>query len=188
MTGLPSQLGYQIINDVCKKPVKLEGCCCAGAVLAIWSMKLPVSVLAHISNMPFTKESHKQVFEAADKVHQSSQQLQVAAVSVNLDETQAAFDPQNQPQVAAFTRKPNRGGQSGSGGGANQSNRGNGRGGGRGKRGGRGGSGAQASRGPRHSSNPPEACCDRHYRHGADSWYCVAPLTCPWKDKCSART
>ena len=20
----------------------------------------------------------------------------------------------------------------------------------------------------------------RHYRHGADAWYCVAPLTCPW--------
>ena len=161
MTGLPSQLGYQIVNDVCKKPTKLDGCCCAGAVLAIWSMKLPVGVLAHISNMTFTKDSYKEVFEAADKVHQSSQQLQVAEVS--LDETQAAFSPQNQPQVAAFTNKPNRGGQT------NQSNRGNNRGRGRGQRGGRGGN--QSSRGPRHSSNPPEQCCDRHYRHRADSWY-----------------
>ena len=31
MTGLPSQLGAQIVEDVCKKPSKLEGCCCAGA-------------------------------------------------------------------------------------------------------------------------------------------------------------
>ena len=28
MTGLPSQLGYQIIDDICKKPQKLVGCCC----------------------------------------------------------------------------------------------------------------------------------------------------------------
>ena len=142
--------------------------------------------------MAFTKESHKQVFEVADKVHQSSQQLQVAAVG--LDETQSAFTSQNQPQVVAFTRgqRPNRGGSQSGGGNqsSNQSssNRGN-RGGGRGKRRGRGGaSGAsQSSRGPRHSSNPPEACCDRHYRHGADSWYCMAPLTCPWVNKCTAR-
>ena len=186
MTGLPSQVGYQIINDICKKANKLDGCCCAGAALAIWSMKLPVGVLAHISNMEFTKDTFKEVFEAADKVHQSSQQLQVAAV--NLDETQSAFNPQNQPQVAAFTnrgQRPARGGGSGSGAGG-QSNRGNGRGGGRGKRGGRGGA-SQASRGPRHSSNPPEQCCERHYRHGPEAWYCVAPLTCPWVSKCTAR-
>ena len=180
MTGLPSQLGYQVINDICKKPTKLDGCCCAGAALAIWSMKLPVGVLAHISNMPFTLATYKEVFEAADKVHQSSNQLQVAAIS--LDETQSAFDPQNQPQVAAFTnngQKPNRGGQA---------NRGGNRGRGRGQRGQRGGRGAaQASRGPRHSSNPPESCCERHYRHGPESWYCVAPLTCPWVNKCAPR-
>ena len=35
LVGLPSQLGYQIVNDVCKKPSKLNGCCCDGAVLAI---------------------------------------------------------------------------------------------------------------------------------------------------------
>ena len=189
MTGLPSQLGYQVVNDICKKPTKLDGCCCAGAALAIWSMKLPVSVLAHISNMPFTLDTYKGVFEAADKVHQSSQQLQVAAVS--LDETQPAFDPQNQPQVAAFNRqKPNRGGQSGTRGGgsqSNQSNRGNGRGNGRGNRGSRGGNQASTSRGPRHSSNPPEVCCERHYRHGPEWWYCVSPLTCPWVNKCAPR-
>ena len=29
LAGLPSQLGYQIINDICRKPVKLDACCCA---------------------------------------------------------------------------------------------------------------------------------------------------------------
>ena len=30
LTGLPSQLGYQLINDICKNPRKLHNCCEAG--------------------------------------------------------------------------------------------------------------------------------------------------------------
>ena len=189
LTGLPSQLGAQIIDDICKKPSKLEGCCCAGAALAIWTMKLPVTTLAHISNMPFTKETYKKVFEAADQVHMSSQQVTVAAVTnagSQMDETLPAFSTQNQPsQVAALSQRgKNRG--------RGNSSSGTARGGNRGGRGatnqrGRANRGQGANRGPRHASNPPDSCCDRHYRHGADAWYCVAPLTCPWVSKCSPR-
>ena len=179
MTGLPSQLGAQIIDDICKKPVKLVGCCCSGAALAIWSMKLPVNVLAHISNRVFDHTTYKQVFEAADQVFLSSQQVQVAVTS--LDETLPAFSQQNQPSEVAAVRGGQRGnrGASGTRGGANRGNRG----GQRGNRGGQRGS----KRGPRHSSSPPESCCDRHYTHGDQAWYCLAPLTCPWVNKCSAR-
>ena len=103
----------------------------------------------------------------------------VAVAAVDLDKTRSAFEAQNQPQVAAI-----RGG----------ANRGQGRGqrGQRGQRGGRGGNrGGQSSnskpRGPRHASNPPDSCCDRHYVHGEDAWYCLKPQTCPWKDKCTPR-
>ena len=106
MTGLPSQLGYQLVDDICKMPVKLQGCCCAAGAFALWSLQLPVNIRAHISNQEFTRETYKAVFEAADKVFLSSKQINVAALS--LDETQSAL------------------------------------------------------RGPRHSSNPPESCCDRH--------------------------
>ena len=51
MVGLPSQLGNQIVDDVCKKPVKLEGCCCPSAVEALWHLQLPVAIRAHVSNM-----------------------------------------------------------------------------------------------------------------------------------------
>ena len=106
MVGLPSQLGLQIVDDVCKRPSKLEGCCCAGAVEALWSDKLPVGIRAHISNREFTHTTYKAVFEAADKVYLSSKQVSVAAMqvaAVNLDETQSAFTKQNQPsEVAAF--------------------------------------------------------------------------------------
>ena len=135
MVGLPSQLGHQIVNDVCKKTNKLVGCCCAAATLAIWEMKLPIEVRAHISNKEFSAETYKEVFEAADKVHQSSQSVSVAAVGMSLDETLPAFSQQNQPaaQVAAVQRggRNNRGGRGGGGqnrggGGGSGSNQGGG--------------------------------------------------------------
>ena len=185
MTGLPSQLGFQIINDICKKPKKLDGCCCDRGALALWSLQLPIQIRAHISTMEFNVNTYKEVFQAADKVFNSSKQVaasaMVAAVAAppNLDETQSAFTQQNQPQVAAVGvrgQKPQ--GQTRGG----RNNRGSNRG-----RGQRGGQSQARSRGPRHASSPPESCCDRHYRHGAEAWYFVAPLTCPWKDRCASR-
>ena len=188
MSGLPSQLGKQIIDDICRKSPKLQGCCCAQAALAIWSNALPVNIRAHISSLEFTKDTYKDIFETADKVFQSSRQVNLAAINLSTgaaDETLPAFDPQNQPsEVAAVTS--NRGGKNqrgssgtrGGGGGGRRNNRGN-RGGGRG--------GGTQSRGQRHASNPPDSCCDRHYVHGEDAWYCLKPLSCPWKDKCAPR-
>ena len=190
MIGLPSQLGYQLINDICKKPSKLDGCCCAAATQALWSIQLPVNIRAHISNMEFTKDTYKQVLEAADQVFLSAKQVSVAAIarpvgSQNLDETLPAFTQQNQPQVVAAVGSQR-------GGGANRGQRG-GRGGRNrgGQSGQQGGQGQQSNkgknRGPRHSSNPPDSCCDRHFRHGDQSWYCLAPLTCPWASKVISR-
>ena len=183
MTGLPSQLGYQIVDRVCKKGKKLESCCCAEAVNALWSLQIPVNIRAHVSNMEFTHQTYKEVFNAADKVYLSGRQVSIAAVATPqasdpLNETQPAFTQQNQPQVAAV-----RGARSGTGGG--------GRGGRNNKRGGKnGGNQGNTSkpRGPRHASSPPEDCCDRHYRHGAGAWYCTQPLTCPWASKVAAKT
>ena len=183
MVGLPSQLGCQIINDICKKPAKLDGCCCDTAAQALWSLQLPASVRAHISNKDFNKSTYKAVFEAADQVYQSSKQVTVATLMTEggaaaLDETLPAFSQQNQPQVAAVTsNRGNRGGgQRGSGRGGRGSGRGGQRQSGKNKNQGSGNN----DRGPRHASNPPSECCDRHYRHGGDAWYCLAPTTCPW--------
>ena len=88
MVGLPSQLGNQIVDDVCKKANKLQGCCCASAVEALWQLQLPISVRAHVSNMDFNHSTFKAVFEAADKVFLSAKQVSVAAMAaVSLDET-----------------------------------------------------------------------------------------------------
>ena len=179
MVGLPSQLGLQIVDDICKKPTKLAGCCCAGAALALWSDKLPVNIRAHVSQKEFTQATYKQVFEDADKVFLASKQVSVAAVK--LDETLPAFSPHNQPEVAAISRRGGRGsarGGSARGGGRGRGNRGGGQ---------RGGGSNATRRGPRHSSSPPESCCERHYVHGDQAWYCLAPHSCPWKDRCTPR-
>ena len=186
MVGLPSQLGNQLVDDICKKAVKLDGCCCSSAVLALWLLQLPVNIRAHVSNMSFDHNSFKTVFEAADQVFLASKQVSVAAVSVaaqSLDETLPAFNAQNQPVEVAATSTRGRGGRGQNRGGARS---GTGRGGGQ-SRGGRNKGQGKPQRGPRHSSGPPEACCDRHYVHGDQAWYCLAPLTCPWVSKCSAR-
>ena len=198
MSGLPSQLGNQLVNDICKKPSKLQGCCCPAAIEALWHLQLPVNIRAHVSNMTFDHSTYKTVFEAADQVFLASKQISVAAVAAaTLDETLPAFTPQNQPtEVAATTaRRNNRGGRGGGRGqaqsGSNrggQSNRGGGRGGGSNQRGGGGNrGGGNRGRGTKHSSNPPDSVCDHHYVHGDQSYYCTAPLTCPWVNKCIER-
>ena len=133
MVGLPSQLGNQIVDDVCKKSAKLKDCCCAAAVECLWQQQLPVGIRAHVSNMEFTHETFKSVFEAADKVYLSSKSVSLAAVqvaAVNLDETQSAFTTQNQPQaeVAAFANKQNKNSNSGGGSGRGGKNKNKGKG------------------------------------------------------------
>ena len=180
MVGLPSQLGLQIIDDICRKPTKLEGCCCAGAAFAIWSQRLPVGIRAHISQKEFTKDSYKDVFGAADQVFLASKQVEVAAVSAGgLDETLPAFSTQNQPSEVAAVGK---------GSGKNKKNKKNNKGQGQGGQNGQGDK--NQSRGQKHNSIPDnlaDKMCSRHYRHGATAYFCVAPLTCPWVNKVSAR-
>ena len=195
MTGLPSQLGHQLVNDVCKKVDKFKDCCCTSHVQALWSMQLPVSTRAHVSDMDFNKDTYKKVFESADRVFLSSRQVSVAAVAAapDLDETLPAFHQQNQPvQTAAIKQKKNnrnnRGGGGGGGGGNNQNGSAAG--------GQKPNKGQDAATDSSNSSNnsrgtrypgAPSGCCSRHARHGPDAWYCLAPLTCPWVKKCSPR-
>ena len=188
LTGLPSQLGQQLLHDICSKPNKLSCGCCAKAVRTLWSLQLPIQVRSHISGMDFNVNTYRQVFEAADKAYLSTKTTDVSAgvAAVKLA-SNSESDSAQAGQVAAL--KPARG--------QNRNRRGNGRGGGRNRGSGSGRGGASAAgnsggqsgsnRGPRHHSSPPSSCCDNHYRWGADSWFCLEPTSCPWKDKCTAR-
>ena len=183
LTGLPSQLGQDLINDTCTHPIKLTTCCCAHIVLTLWTLQLPAAVRASIADREFTGATYNAVFQSADKVYLSTKDTQVnPAVAAISGQDKSGEDT----QVAAL-RPQNR-------------NRG-GRGGGRNRGGGGRQSGQQRQqqssssssagqgqgRGQRHSSNPPSSCCDSHYRYGDKSWNCLSPFTCPWKDKVTPR-
>ena len=190
LVGLPSQLGKQIVDDVCDRPIKLRGCCCAKAVNALWTNQLPVNINQHISNMDFNGATYLDVFDAADRVYLSSSKnvTSIAALtakpaanpgfSITANENSplnTGFN-EGQAQVAAVTKnnkkppkpknkKPNQGQN-------DQQNQ---------------GQGQKGRKGPRHASKPPHTCCDNHFVHGDGAWFCQKPLTCPWKDKVSER-
>ena len=179
MVGLPSQLGKQIVDDICDKPRKLQGCCCAKAAHALWTLQLPNNINAHISNMDFTYLTYQAVFDAADKVYLSSKpSVSMAALSarnptppgnsIAADESH----PLNTGfhQVAAVAPKKNKKPKNNKNKNQDQADQGQVQ--------------QQTPRkGPRHSSNPPHTCCDNHFRFGAGAWFCQAPQRCPWKDK-----
>ena len=177
LTGLPSQLGSELINDICDKPTKLTGCCCAKSVYTLWVLQLPASVRGAVADREFNANTYNAVFQTADRVYQSTRDTQVnpavAAIS-------GADKSGEGPQVAAVRPAARGRGGRNRGGGRQQnqqssSNSSN-------------SSGSKGQgRGPRHSSNPPSSCCDSHYRFGDKSWNCLSPFTCPWKDKCAPR-
>ena len=92
--------------------------------------------------------------------------------------------PQN--SGSASNNVNNRGGSNGRGSGrGGRNNRGN-----RGGRGGNSNGSGSSNRGTRHASVPDslaDKLCSRHYTHADQAWYCLAPMTCPWKNKCVSR-
>ena len=178
MVGLPSQLGQQLIDDICQKSIKLDGCCCAGAVYTLFCIQLPVTVRCQIADMEFNKETYQKVFQTADKIFLSSKTTEMSAGVAAVVVT----DKAEKGESVAAVSKPQKG-QNGGGGKPwwkNKSNRGNSN----------SGSGAGAASGTqriRHKSKPPAACCDNHYRWADSAWFCLEPLTCPFVNKCKAR-
>ena len=201
LVALPSQLGMQIVDDVCDNVDKLNGCCCKKSVLALWTNQLPAHVNAHISNLEFNYHTYSKVFDAADRVYLSSKTPSVAATQVaassnpNYSLAAAAENPLNTAmregmpnmQVAATTARGNRRGRGGRGRGSNRQNQNRNSGQNKPENQTRPESNQQGRRGPRHSSQPPHTCCNNHFTHGDLAWFCQSPSTCPWKDRCTQK-
>ena len=171
MTGKPSTLARQIINDICDCRIPLGSSCCARQVFGMWRRSLPVHVKAHISNQVFTSTTYETVLQIADNVyasHKSSSSSTsaptVAAVAAPMSGTgaqattgvQQSVNPQSGQQVAAFQSQGHgRGNRGGRGNQAQGQNRGGNRGSGstrggnfnRGQRGNQGSRGGQSGQG-----------------------------------------
>ena len=178
LVGLPSQLGQQLITDICDKPTKLSCGCCCKSVRTLWTLQLPSAVRGHIANMKFDKDTYNDVFKAADKVFLSTKSSDMAPSVAAI--VKVPGEAASTPEVAAVVQS--RGGRGGNRGGRH-------RGGNRGRGGSNAGSTTttKADTRKRHKSNPPSSCCDNHYRYSDQAWFCQAPLTCPYVTKVVAR-
>ena len=179
MTGKPSQLGKALINDICKCPTKLQSGCCAQIVWGMYREAIPVVIRNHIAELPFNKDTYKQIFLKSDQVYDSNKTTQanrgatVAAASVQPSDLEvAAVKPprknknqnqnnqggskpqqQQQQQQTTTASKPAPPSQAG-------------------------------HKGPRHATakGESEKLCRIHYRWGENGTYCAAPWKCPMKN------
>ena len=185
LKGLPSELGNELIEILCKcKPV-LNSQCCADHVFGLFRRQMPTAVRNMIANKSFTKDNYEEIFTLADSVFLSNKPDASGAVA-------AVRAPTPKPDTsgdAIAAVGPNRGGRGGRGGRGrgNWNNRGNGGGSGR------GGSNSNQNqnssnqnqnglKGPRHSDSPPTTVCQIHWTFGKGASYCRKPRSCPWKD------
>ena len=205
LTGKPSTLARQLVDDIAKGSLDCPNC--TAVVAALWKRHLSTSVKAKIADIKLTKENFKEVCQKADDVHVSNNHsVAVAAVRVAPTEfpAGAAAGAQSLNETLPGLQYPvpevN----------AIRSNRG-GRGRGRGWRGGRGGRGGgnqnqnqnQASSqtsngsgsGPKHKGTKhPDlpagdwAGCSMHFKFGRSAFFCSEPATCPWKNVFTPRS
>ena len=174
MTGTPSQLGRQVMADICPSRQPLRNCHCADIVLGIWRRSLPQVVRNAIADMDFDADTWRQAFDRADNVWQSN--AASTSVVATLERTAAANPSSEVAAVSAKNKKnkKNKNQNSGnSGGGSNSNANSNG--------------GSKPNRGPRHPDNPPQGSCGLHWKFGKGAWTCADRHNCPWRDYESPR-
>ena len=136
LTGKPSALAKQIINDFCECPKPIQNKCCAKIAFGMWSKNLPTYVKTHISDQEFNHNTYKKVLEMADKCWNSHRPEPVVVAAIKAENVEALKDSKDfeNPAVAAMQRGRGRGGRGARGG--------------RGQRGGRDQRGTAATEGP----------------------------------------
>ena len=156
LVGLPSQLGQQLINDICNKPVKLVGCCCAKAVYTLWCLQLPLNLRSQIADKPFDHTTYEEVFKSADKIYLSTQSTDMSASVAAIVAPVTASPPQaaGAAEVSAVkSSKPPKPGKSNKNPSSNSNSK------------------------PRPSV--PDGCCSNHKKWAANAWFCLDPTKCP---------
>ena len=184
LSGKPSQLCRQLINDMCDH--NLNGCCCAKWIFGKWHRELPSAVKQAVAHYKFSKDTMKEILELADKVYESTRPTQAVAAVQAASVHDEGFHPDwpsaaadEAEEVAAIRRGPPGRGGRGRGRGAPQ-NRGGARG------------GANSGRifytkdnprwkTPRHPDLPPFHACKKHWTWGKSCHKCGEPDKCPWK-------
>ena len=175
LSGKPSQLGKALINDLCKKAKKLDGCCCGDIIWGMFREKLPIVVRNHIAEMSFNKDTYKAIFTKADQVWDSNQASDpIPSRSVAAVATAAGAAPQT--EVAAVQRNRGQGGQKNKNKGQNKPNKGQGQ---------SGQSGQNGQNQPEEKKKKlvnDEGLCKIHAKWKNKANFCAAPWGCSMKN------
>ena len=170
LSGKPSQLGKALINDLCKKDKKLDGCCCGDIVWGMFREKLPIVVRNHIAELAFNKDTYKAIFTKADQVWDSNQASDpmpsrpVAAVTAQAS---------TQNEVAAMQKNKNQKNK-------NKKNKGQGQDGQSQSQSGQGQSGQGQSETKKKIND--EGLCRIHAKWKNNATFCAAPWGCSMKN------
>ena len=174
LTGKPSQLGKALINDLCKKEKKLEGCCCDSIVSAMFKDALPIAVRNHIAEKKFTAENYKEVFKSADQVFDSNSASepvrQVAAVTKDPEvaAVQSQFKKQKKDKNKGQGNQNGQKGQNGQNSSKpNSTNQ---------------GQGTSDQNKPKKPVISDEGLCKIHQKWRNDATFCAAPWGCKMKN------
>ena len=159
LTGKPSQLCRQLINELCPSHPTLEGCCAEATISGMWREQLPTAVRVKVADCELGGGNLQATLEIADNAHAT---LQAGAGQGAAVAAVAADD-----EVAAFSR------QKGGKGNVSKSQTPKG--------------GKTAAKEPKepHPDNPPDDCCAMHKQFGKSAYFCKQPFSCPWKDICA---
>ena len=186
MTGLPSQQGAALIDDLCDKPDKLNGCCCAKIVWGLFRENLPIAVRNHIAELEFNKDTYLKIFQKADQVYASNQGQEPP----NVARATVAAATNSYAEVAAVSGKPQKNrfyknrNQNGQGGGQNNQQGGN--------QNNKNDTSSNSNKNPPNPKNKgrrhetakgdDDKLCPIHFKWGLNGNYCAAPWKCPMKD------
>ena len=177
MSGKPSQLGKVLIEDLCKKDKKLDGCCCANTVWGMYREALPVVVRNHIAEMPFNKDTFKDVFTKSDQVFDSNRAPDNSTRPVASVSAPATA----KSEVAAVQSQSQNKGQNGKN---RNRNRGQGQSGKNSQSGGQSGQN-QAQKNQNESAKTPinsDGHCRVHAKWKENATFCAAPWGCKMKN------
>ena len=152
----------------------MDGCCCKKIVWAMFRENLPVVIRNHIAEQTFDKDTYKQIFAMADKIHTSNQAAEPPALARPTVAAVKAEQAATANVAAVAPRKPQR--NKNAGGGKPPKPQ-----------------AASTATTPSTSSKPKgtrhatargkdEDLCKIHFLWGVNGNYCAAPWKCPMKD------
>ena len=170
LQGTPSATARTLVQLMCHKKKKLEGCCCSHGVSAKWRDLLPDQVKAQVANMSLAADDFNNTVEYADKVwrsmHPEGARPTVAAVQSDVSAQPISAAAGASAQAVAAIKHQKVTGKKEKGQKPRKRRDPN----------------DPSTWGKPHADGPPAQSCMYHFVYGRNAYFCSKPEVCPWKN------